>query len=210
MRLSDFREVEAGELTVILNSGPVIRLRGFDFSFERPQPHFFVFIADVSGPQAISLVETYADKLRRGFDSCLFPVIGILCASRLAEIGPTVIERIIVFMVDKESLWAIHNLPVHRDKLRFFGGKFETSEGVSIFEEPFEIAKTVVILQVEDCEFAFAEVNSAESVAEAEQAIGEQWTGEKKVEPVWNFDLNSCHFISLLFFSVRCSEVTPQ
>jgi hypothetical protein len=58
--------------------------------------------------------------------------------------------------------------------LRFFGGKFETSEGIFIFEEPFEIAKTVVILQVEDCEFAFAEVNPAEGAAITEKAIGEK------------------------------------
>jgi len=138
-------------------------------------------------------VETYADKSRRGFHSCLFSVVGVLCACRLAEIGSTVIERIIIFMVDKESPRAIHNFPVHRNKLRLFGGKFETSEGIFIFEEPFKICKTVVILQVEDCEFAFAEVNPAEGAAETEKAIGEKGTGENEVEPVWDFDLNGCH-----------------
>ena len=43
----------------------------------------------------------------------------------------------------------------------------------------------------------------AKSVAGAEEAKGEKRTGEKKVEPVWNFDLNGCHFISSFFLPLR-------
>jgi len=162
----------------------------------------------MSGPLANSLVKRCADKLRRGFNSCLFSVVGVLCACRLAEIESTVIERVIIFMVNKESSRAIHNFPVHRNKLRFFGGKFETSEGIFIFEEPFEICKTVVILRVENCEFAFAEVNPAEGAAITEKAIGEKGTGENEVEPVWDFDCDSCHFISLLFLATDYTDYT--
>jgi hypothetical protein len=62
---------------------------------------------------------------------------------------------------------------------------------------PSEIVEPVKILSIENRPFALAEVNPAIRVAVTEQAKDEQRTGENKVEPVWNFDLNSCHFLTL-------------
>jgi len=84
-------------------------------------------------------------------------------------------------MVNEKAIGGIHNLPVNRNHFCFVRCNFEAPEGIFIFEEPFEIAKTVVILRVEDCEFAFAEVNPAICVAETEEAIGEKGTGANTV-----------------------------
>jgi len=67
---------------------------------------------------------------------------------------------------------------------------------------PSEIVEPAEVLLVQNRPLPLAKVNPPKSVTVTEQAKDEQWTGENKVEPVWNFDLNGSHNI-LSFFATE-------
>jgi hypothetical protein len=70
---------------------------------------------------------------------------------------------------------------------------------------PFEAAKAIVILPVENGPGVLVEVNPAEGVAIAEKAKDEQWKGEKTVQPIRYPYVNHCHFLILSSFDVHGS-----
>jgi hypothetical protein len=86
---------------------------------------------------------------------------------------------------------------VYTHNFRLSISKSNVPDGINTFflsvDGPVEIIEPVEIPWVNERKKAFAERNPAIGVAVTEQAKGEQGTGEKKIEPVWNFDLNSCH-----------------
>jgi hypothetical protein len=67
------------------------------------------------------------------------------------------------------------------------------------FCAPVETIQPVEVLRVNDGEFASGEANFAKGITVFVLAIKKNRPGKNKVEPVWNFDLNGCHFISSLF-----------
>ena len=125
-----------------------------------------------------------------------------------AEVGPAIIERIAISVVNKKTFGGIHNFSVQVHI--FYTAEFGFSEDSSGIQTiivtatggPFVSADGVIDIGVNDGEAIFAEVDFAKGVAKAEQAKGEQGGYKDKVEPVWDFYLNDCHFISS-FFSHR-------
>jgi hypothetical protein len=107
-------------------------------------------------------------------------------------------------MVNQNALGGIHNQPVQTNSSRpgSIGHYIANSIEFIIFsvDFPFEAAKAIVILLVENGPGALAEVNPAEGVAIAEKAKDEQWKGENTVKPIRNTYVNHCHFISPFFY----------
>jgi hypothetical protein len=183
---------------MVFNSCAVISASRLDFIGEPAKPKFSAIMPDMDGPFASLLIEMNADEARRGIFS-FTPVVHILLMRGEAEIVPTIIEGITVSMVNQKCGRRVHQLTVHKYYFRFKrAGQCATGRiqiGPISVDPPFEMPKTVVILRVKDCPLPLAEENAAKSIAITEKAIGEQGTGENKVEPVRNFDLNSCHNI---------------
>jgi hypothetical protein len=77
-----------------------------------------------------------------------------------AEVGPTIIEGIIISMVNDEAGRRVHNLPVHTHHFSFSGAGFDVSEGVEFLtvavEIPIELFKPIVIQRLDNRPFVFA------------------------------------------------------
>jgi hypothetical protein len=183
----------------------IVSTGGVDFGFETPQVNSFVLEPDFGSPFVHTFIKKDPDIYRGGFCFNFTPVMYVLRMSGEAEVGPAIIERIAVFVVNKKAFGRLHNFSVQVHI--FYPSEFCFSEDTSGIQTiivtatggPFETAEAVIDIDVNDGPIAVTEVNFTEGAAEAEKAIGEQGTGEKKVEPVWNFDLNGCHFISSFF-----------
>jgi hypothetical protein len=196
---------------VIFNSGFIIGPCGVDFGIECSQSYFFAIKLDLSAPLAAPFDEIDALKLRRS----VFPfsqVAAILKMSCETEISPAIVEGVVVSMVNEKTRRGIHNFPVEADVFSFARACFNNPSGIEFFsasiDNPFELAEAVVNVEVNDCPVALAQIDFAEGVAEAEKAIDEQGTGENEIETVWNFDLDSCHFISSFFLATDFTDYT--
>ena len=80
-----------------------------------------------------------------------------------------------------------HNFPVQTYSFCPGTGFHNVSNGIDMFaisiKGPVKIIEPVEVTRVNNCIFTFAEVNTAIGITVTEQAIGEQGTGENKVEP---------------------------
>ncbi len=90
-------------------------------------------------------------------------------------------------MVNKKALWLIHYFPVQTQQFCQAGGGFDVPDSIYFFsvsfDAPFEMAEAVEIRQLDCRPFPFAQINPAKRITVTEQAIGEQWTGENKIQP---------------------------
>jgi hypothetical protein len=90
-------------------------------------------------------------------------------------------------MVNKKALRSVHNFPAQTHSRCFTIRFYNVPDGIDVlvlsFCVPLEMIKLVESRQVDNGEYAFAQVNPPICVAETEQAKGEKGTGENKVEP---------------------------
>ena len=106
-----------------------------------------------------------------------------------AEIGPAIIERIAIFVVNEKTFGRIHNfsVQVHIFDSSEFGFSQDTSGIQTIIVTatggPFVTAECIIDIDVNDGEKAVAEVDFAKGVAITEQAKEQQGGCKDKVEP---------------------------
>lgn len=148
---------------MIFTRGFIIGASGVGFGFESAEPEAFAFNPDFGGVSASSFFEIYSDEFRGGSFPDFGPVAGVLGVSCEAEILPSVIECVVIFVVNEEAFGEIHNLSVHTDNFDFTAGDFDISEGVKFLavaaEVPNVIFQEIIIGRLDEREFALAEVN---------------------------------------------------
>ena len=86
-----------------------------------------------------------------------------------AEVNATVIEADIVSVIDEKVLGRISDKPVKGNDFGPVFWRADEANGVDIFavflRAPVEVIEAVVVGRVNDCEFAFAEINFSIGVA---------------------------------------------
>lgn len=114
------REVKAGEFTEVFLRCNIIGARCLDFTVKSSKPDFFLIEGDSGRPLVSALIAPDTDVFGSSIFS-LTAVLHILSMSRQAEVGPTVIEGVAIFVVNKYSIGRLHNLSVDTDGLCLFG-----------------------------------------------------------------------------------------
>lgn len=128
----------------------------------------------------------------------------VLCAGGEAEVGLSVVEAVVVNMVDEQAGGVVHYLAVH---VNIFGLSFFVARGVSLGVKsggefcgvPIILYQARVIFGVNDGEFASREGYAAKGVAEANPPIQEQDKDSRLFEPVRDFDNNFSHGFSRIY-----------
>jgi len=114
-----------------------------------------------------------------------FGVAEVLASCGQPEVGLSIIEGVAIFVVNKKSLRSIYKFPVHRNNFCPDVVDCEIANSIEFAiissEIPFKFTETIVVALVEYRESIFAQVNSAEGVAETEQAISEKGAYKDKV-----------------------------
>jgi hypothetical protein len=142
---------------VIFYSGDIAGAGRFNLSGISAGSHYFSIGPEHVNPQATAFIEINAGKFGRGLClvSSFFGILHILAAGSEAEIFPSIIERIAVSMVNKNSFWGLHNFPRQTNYFCFFKTNPCAPEGIkfafmSSSEIPFETAEAVIILRVQN------------------------------------------------------------
>ena len=105
-------EVGACELAEQLFCLVVISLCGPDLASKETQVLIFFVLRDYGPPFFIFFVER--DTLERRTSSPVAPAVShVLRAGAEAEVGPSIVEAVVVFMVDLKAVGRVHDLPVH-------------------------------------------------------------------------------------------------
>ncbi len=153
-------EVQPCEFAMIFFRCSIVGTGGVGFGGETAEPEAFAIYPDFGGVSAGAFFEIDADISGGGLGSDFRSVAGILCVCGEAKVGPTVIEGVIISMVNEKMLRRVHNLPVHTDHFGFAGADFDVPEGVKFFsvsiEIPVEIFKPIVIERRDKRPFVFA------------------------------------------------------
>jgi hypothetical protein len=138
----------------------IIHLCGVEFGGEAAEPEAFAVNPDFGGVSACAFFEIDADILGGGFGTDFLSVTAVFRVCGEAEVGPTVIEPIVISMVNDETFGEVHKLPVHTDHFGFAGADFDIPEGVEFLtvavEVPIEIFKPIVIHRRDNRPFPFA------------------------------------------------------
>jgi len=109
---------------------------------------------------------------------CIFSfgdILGVLRAGCEAEICLAVIEGGAIFVVNESAFGGVHNFPVEAEFFCFAGADDCAADGVEFsavaIEDPFVASEAVVVGDIDDCEEAFVEEDSAVGVAEFVSSI---------------------------------------
>lgn len=104
----------------------------------------------------------------------------VLSTGSGADVRLSIIEAVIVYVIDDEAGRDFYYTAVHVDGWRLVlssdPGVALCVEGVSVFGDvPGVLVEAVVVLWVDDCVFALCEGYAAERIAVAEAAIKKQY-----------------------------------
>ena len=168
----------------------VVGVSGVDFVLEAAEPNFAAIVSYISHPFAGFFPEVDAPIPRGGFGFIYMAVAAILRARRKAEVVNSIIEGIIVFMVNNFPVRGVGNLPV---QVYCFCAVFWSSDeadnvsmAIAAFGAPVKIVEAIVNIGVNDCVLAIVEGDFAIWVAVFEFAIKNHRPGTKAVEPFRN------------------------
>ena len=108
----------------------------------------------------------------------MYPVVAVLHASRRPEVGFSIVQAVMVDMVDELPVTGVHNHPVHRYALMPAFTDCSTSCCVVASRKPrclpFVFGQAVVVFGVDDGVLSLRQSYSSEGIAVAEAAIPEQ------------------------------------
>ena len=174
---------------MIFDCRAVVGACGVDFDFEIANPNLFLVMLDTGSPHLSPFVKMNPNKTRGGIFS-FSAVAFILRFCRDAEVVPAIVEAVAVLVVNDAIFGGIGYHPVQALYFVVAVFIFDTPDGVKIFfaaaEGPVETSVFVIIDLIENCVFAFAEVNPAEGVAIFVFSIEHHRPGENTVEPFGN------------------------
>ena len=170
------REVEFCELAEMLFGRLVISLCGLCLGIERAE--IYSFAADhqhrLPRPSARAVRNTFV--YREAFRPSLSIVPAVLLPGGGPEIGLAIVEAVAVDMVALEAVGNIGNLAMHTDcfsPFAFFGrgGPDGIKFIVNSRSGPFILAQPVIVVRIDDGEFALGQGYLPEGVAVAQQAV---------------------------------------
>jgi hypothetical protein len=173
-------EIEAGELAVVFSCGFVIGESGFDFGGEVAKLFLATIEEDISPPAFraffVCLIKRYAFVAGRAAAFSFFSVAAIFGAGCRAEVGPAVIEGVMILVVNLNIGRSVKNHSVHKSFLRTFLLRSPNpASGISavsvVLNVPVELTQILVILPVNEGEHKFGKGDEADVVAEAKAAI---------------------------------------
>jgi hypothetical protein len=186
-----FGEVESGELAVVLLCGLVVGFGGFDFVFKRAETGRLAVAGDLGVPYSVSPVVIDALIPRAGFGVDFLCVAVVLGAGRRAQVGPSVIQAVMIDMVHHHAGGNLHDAPVHvnRSGPLSCGGIALGVERMGIFRDvPIMFTEPLVIAGINDGVFSFRQGYPAEGVAVAQSAVQQHEPYGRPFEPRRDFD----------------------
>lgn len=107
-------------------------------------------------PDLVAAVEIEALVLRAGFSVYFLCVAVVLCAGGRAKVGLSIVQAVMVDVVDYVAVGDLQNLPVHVDWSSIFSrrGVALCIVSVSVFSQvPFVFIELLEIVRIDDCEF---------------------------------------------------------
>ena len=153
----------------------VIGTCGFDFGIEAAEVNGFMVVTDACNPFAAAHIEGNADVARPGFFSCFSSVEHIFGGGSEAEVGPAIIEAVVISVVNEKARGSVHKKLVHIEHFSFAAAYSEAThgvEGVLIFGgTPFDGVEEEVVLGVNDGEFEPCQGYDADVAAETNAMI---------------------------------------
>ena len=152
-------EVWVGELAEQLFCLVVISLCGPDLASKEAQVLIFFVLCDYCPPFFILGVER--DTLERRTSSPVAPAVcHVLRAGAEAEVAPSIVQAVVVFMVDLKAVGRMHDLPVHLNGCSSFFD-CHVSYGIervrtfaAFLGAPFELRKPIIVLRVHERNFS--------------------------------------------------------
>ena len=186
-RLNKLWRIQHGELAVEFFGGLVVGTGGLDWVIEIADVNFFPVIAEVDLPLLSSFVPEDALEFFVGF--LTLTVAGILGDSARAEIGFSIIEAIMVYVVNDHAIRNHDDFPVHKYGFRFSPASSVTG-GAAGAGLPFVLAESLIIIGVNDGEFALREWNFPECVAVAQAPIEKNNQNDGFYHPLRNMHDN--------------------
>ncbi len=111
-----FREVQTGELAMILFCGGVVGLCSLDFGVETTEPETLAAESDVGDPSAGVFFERDADIAGGSFGSEFRPIAGVLRVIGEAKVIDSVVKAVAVFMVYHLAFLCTEDLAMHIDE----------------------------------------------------------------------------------------------
>jgi len=146
---------------MILAGGAVVGFCGFDFVLEIADGEGCAVGRDFDGPSFFPAVPGDAFVFRGAGTDGSSGVTVVLGAGCEAEVGLSIVEAVIVYVVDDKPRGRVHYLAVHVDgglpALSTDSGIAFGVEGVGVFGDmPFVFDEPFVIIRVNDGEFALS------------------------------------------------------
>ncbi|MGD0551937.1 MAG: hypothetical protein ABSB25_04720 [Sedimentisphaerales bacterium] len=171
---------------MIYSCSIVIGPCGVELGIEAADVKSFSMKCDLGDPLAETFIPMNTNEPGGGFLPRFSPIAGIFRMSCKPQIGPAVVESISILMVNKSSLWRIHNFSVqirclYPSTYGFFDKTSSIYTTVIANGRPFEMAEAVVNVEVNNRPVALAQIDTAEGVAEFPQAIEQQGACKDKV-----------------------------
>lgn len=149
--------VEASELSMVLDGGGVVRLCGFNGSFESPNVFRSAIVANSGVVSPLALGYAFYPSFTVGIDSAVSLVLGV---SRPSEIFLAAIESVSVYVVNLIGGQA-HNKTVEGDVFAWPSALRDTSHRIKtmpvFLRSPLEATNNVRILVVDYCRLALRE-----------------------------------------------------
>lgn len=155
--------------------GFVVCFCGFDFIFEISEGDSFAICGDFGDELLFAGVEAYTFVFRAGIFS-FFRVAVVLSAGGWAKVCPTIVETIMVDVVNDMARGDFYDTAVHVNRGRVFsgGGVALSVKCVTVLGEvPIVFAERFVIFRVNEGKFTLCKGYSAKRIAIAESAKGE-------------------------------------
>jgi len=126
---------------------------------------------------------------RAGSITAFTTVAGVLRGGRRPDVGLSVVEAVVIDVIDKHRRRDSENVVVHRKESFFAVGGFGSAGGVecpAIWNRvPFVLDKDPVIIGIDDGVFASCQGYSAEGVAVAQQPVQENRGDKDRLQPAW-------------------------
>ena len=159
-------EIQTCEPAVVFCCGPVVGFGRFALVAEMAQEFSFAAAGDRCSPQPPFLIET--DAFVAGGAPATVCVPGVLRDGSQAQIGLTVVETVVVDVIDKHIIGGFEHVAVHVEPVSFapFSGRANRVGGQAAFGgEPFVSGKPEKIVRIDDSELALGQRYPAERIA---------------------------------------------
>jgi len=163
----------------------IICFCGFDFVFEVTEFDGIAVGCDFSDELLFAGVVAYAFILRAGIFS-FFRVAVVLGAGGRAEVCPTIVEAVMIDVVNDAAGGDFYYAAVHINGTRVFsgGGVALGIKCVAVLSDvPIVLAEPIVIFGVNDCQLALCQGYASERIAVAESATEKEQANTRFLQP---------------------------